>query len=143
MASSYTWSCGWTRGSTSSTPPRWAGGGGGKVVFFYDFDELRAAPLECLDGLEEGLRAFAMERMLTEPVSRVNGCARRHFGGQEPAGVTERRHEPKIARGVRGGIADTVYGVSLKVTRGAGMLADLRRLGYKLVAEPELATKCL
>src|SRR5712692_628874 len=113
-ASSYILSCAWTRGSTSSTPPRWAGGGGGKVFFFCDLDELRAAPLECLDDPEEGLRAFAMGRMLTEPVSRVNGCARGHFGGQESAGVTERRHRPKIGRGVRSGIADTVCAVHAK-----------------------------
>src|SRR6266436_8284904 len=103
-ASSYVLSCAWTRGSTSSTPPRWAGGGGDKLFFFCDLEELRAAPLECLDDPEEGLCAFVMRRMLTEPVSRVNGCARSHFGRQE----TQRRYRteagPKIERGVRGRI---------------------------------------
>src|SRR2546422_7216093 len=45
------------------------------LPIFCDLEELRAAPLECLADPEEGLCAFAMERMLTEPVSRVNGCA--------------------------------------------------------------------
>src|SRR5713226_8574344 len=79
-ASSYILSCAWTRGSTSSTPPRWAGGGAGKVFFFCDLDRLRAAPVECLDDPEEGFCAFAIERMLAEQDSGVNGCERRRFG---------------------------------------------------------------
>jgi len=39
-------------------------------------------PLECLDDPEEGLRAFAMGRMLAEQDSGVNGCER-HSTGRE------------------------------------------------------------
>src|SRR6266851_6299117 len=117
-ASPVTLSCAWTRGSTNSTPPRWAGGGGGKVFFFCDLEELRAAPLECLADPEEGLCAFAMERMLTEPVSRVNGRAWGLFGGYRIRRRYRTEARRKIARGVRGIIADTICSSWNDNTRG-------------------------
>src|SRR6266851_4393894 len=113
-ASPVTLSCAWTRGSTNSTPPRWAGGGGGKVFFFCDLDELRRAPLECLDEPEEGLCAFAMGRMLTEQESGVNGCERGPLAGGGGAKRYRTEAWAKIGRGVQGGIADTVGAVRAK-----------------------------
>ena len=79
-------------------------------------------PLECLAVLEEGLRAFAMGRMLAEQDSGVNGCDTDvnvgDLQGPGASGVTERRHGPKIGRGVRGRIADTVGAAQEGDTRG-------------------------
>src|ERR1700730_8478135 len=75
MASSYSFICARTRGSTISTPPR-CDGGVGKAFFFLDLEALLEEALDRPEELEEVFCTFAMARMLAEALPHVNAAAR-------------------------------------------------------------------
>src|SRR5216683_3697504 len=75
MASSYSFICARTRGSTISTPPR-CGGGAGKLLFFLDLEAPLEEALDRPEDLEDVFCTFAMARMLAEALPHVNASGR-------------------------------------------------------------------